>query len=65
MTCKWMNIEQSLGWVEWVYVDIETQKINSSVKQFGSGKQWYVFKNGAEYGQFMTKEAAMQRAEKI
>ena len=66
MAREWKDISRkdSLGWIELVFVDCDTQEILSKISNH-KNITWYVWKNGAGYGEFITKEAAQKKAESI
>ena len=63
---KWVESpDHTLGWIEWFLLEEETGEIQAQVKQYGSKTTWFVFSHGAGFGEFLTKEQAMKRAEEV
>lgn len=64
----WVDISDkkssSLPWHKFAYVSPE-EKVLAYITNYGDGPVWYVWRNGAGYGEYMTKEAAMTQAEKV
>lgn len=63
---KWIESpDHSLGWIEWFFVEDESGEIQASVQQHGPKTVWITSSHGAIFGEFLTKEQAMKRAEEV
>ncbi len=56
---------KSLGWTRLSYVENSSQEILAGVTQYEKDGPWTVHKNGLIYGEYLTKEAAMRKAEEV
>lgn len=55
----------ALGWIISEYVCVQNGEVVASVKQYGPGENWSVSSNGAGFGEFVSKQQAIERAEKV
>jgi hypothetical protein len=63
---KWIESpDHTLGWIEWFFVENESGEIQASVQQHGPKTAWVASSHGAIFGEFLTKEQAMKRAEEV
>jgi hypothetical protein len=66
MSMKWVESpDHTLGWIEWLYVEEETGEVEAGVQQHGPKTNWHVSSHGGLFGEFLTKEQAMKRAEAV
>jgi hypothetical protein len=67
VSLKWIESPEPnhLGWTEWLFVEEESGEVQASVKQYGHKANWNVASHGALFGEFLTKEQAMKRAEEV
>ena len=66
MAYKWTESpDHRLGWIEYFYVDEETEEVLVNVTQHGPYATWFVWQHGGGRGEFLTKAAAMKKAESL
>ena len=57
--------DHGLGWKTVNLVDVSSQRIEATIQNYGRDGIWHVYRYGAAYGQYMTREAAIRKAEGI
>lgn len=61
----WTDLsDNALRWQKFAYVNPEGRLLVTIIN-YNDGPVWCVWLNGAGYGEYMTKEAAMAQAEKV